>query len=43
MVLAADNAPTQDDLKFKVDVPVSLKTTNVGFDVGHVSFTRDMR
>lgn len=42
VVLAADNATAQDDLKIKVDIPVVLKKANVVFDIGRVSFSGDM-
>lgn len=42
VVLAADNAPTQNDAKIKIDIPVVLKKANVVFDIGRVSFSGDM-
>ncbi len=42
VVLAADNAPTQNELKINVDIPVVLKKAKVVFDIGHVSFSGDM-
>src|SRR5208283_63235 len=41
-VLAADNAPAQNDAKIKIDIPVVLKKANVVFDIGRVSFSGDM-
>ncbi len=42
VVLAADNAPKQNELKINIDIPVVLKKANVVFDIGRVSFSGDM-
>lgn len=38
----SDKASSQNELKIKVDIPVSLKKAKVLCDVGHVSFLGDM-
>ncbi len=42
VVLAADNASTQNELKINVDIPVVIKKAKVVFDIGRVSVTGDM-
>jgi intracellular sulfur oxidation DsrE/DsrF family protein len=40
--LAAENAVQQKDPEIRIDIPVSLQKANVVFDIGHVSFSKDL-
>lgn len=41
-VLAADNLPEPKEQKIQVDIPITLKTAKVVFDIGRVSFSGDL-
>ncbi|MBF0509874.1 MAG: DsrE family protein [Deltaproteobacteria bacterium] len=40
--LAADPAAPQKEPELRVDIPVSLKKANVVFDIGRVTFSKDL-
>lgn len=39
---AADNAVQQKEPEIRIDIPVSLQKANVVFDIGRVSFSKDL-
>jgi intracellular sulfur oxidation DsrE/DsrF family protein len=42
VALAADNAVQQKEPEIRIDIPVTLQKANIVFDIGRVSFSKDL-